>query len=203
MEKANDYHRYRLTLTPRGQLVFEPRPSTPALSIRTLDPGITWRDASVTAGSELYNQVTVTGTTGSGQPISATRTTSDVGITNTLDRRGRTRSITLVVQAATDATALQVLADAYLLRYGRTPLKGTLTIVGDAAGFPASMLGGLFAGTLIRLANLIDPDTGGQGRDAIIVAVTSYDEKTDTATLAVDNTRDDLDAVLARMAAVR
>ena len=56
-------------------------------------------------------------------------------------------------------------------------------------------------GELIRFSHLVDPDTGGQGRDGRIASV-SYDPVTETATVAIDNDRTRLDVLLNRYGAI-
>jgi hypothetical protein len=205
MEAVNSYHRYFLRVSPRGRLQFGPRLDRATIEANTRRAGVDWQDATINSGEDVYNKIVVTGTSGAGRSLTVTRLSSDVGIRNILDRRGRTRSKELQVQAPTDTVAMQQLADVWLARYARTPLKGTLTATGRALRdvtngreIPPGMLGPRL-GELILLSNLIDPDTGEHGRVAITVGG-SYDETEDKATVAIDNSRDDIDAVLARMA---
>jgi hypothetical protein len=207
MEKANDYHRWVLRFTARGRLQFFNRWARATLEVSTRRPGVDWVNSTVNSGEDVYNKVYVSGTSGAGTPLAVTRASAQVGITNVLDRRGRTRTKELQVPVPTDTATMTSLADAWLLRYARTPLKGTLTIRGralrelaTAAGIPAAYVGNR-VGELVLVSNIDDLDTGDRGRVAITVGA-SYAEDEDAATLAIDNTRDDLDALLARMAVV-
>ena len=209
MERVNAYHRYLLRVTPRGRLQWRERPARATLEASTRRDGFDFQDASRQAGQELYNKVKVRGLSGSGRPLTVTKRTIDLGIENVLDRRGWIRTKVLDVQSPTDTVPMTQLANVWLQRYGHTPLKGTATVQGrgvrDARtghGIPAGYLG-TRVGELILLGNLRDPDTGARGRVAAMVGVPSYDEATDTATIAIDNTRDDVDAVLERMAVVQ
>lgn len=206
MERANDYHRYVLRFTARARLQFMPRLATPTLEVNTRRAGVEWNDATRDSGDDVYNKATIVGRSGSGAELTLTRTSTNVGIRNVLDRRGRTRSKTLTVNAPTDTSTMQALVDLWLSRYARTPLKGTLTLTGPEAlrdllggrrPVPAAYAGGRVS-ELVLLSNLVDPDSGDRGRIAI-TAAGSYNEDTDQTQLAIDNTRDDVDAVLARM----
>lgn len=203
-ELANSYHRWVLRFNARGRLQFRNRWARATLEANTRRPGIDWTDATVSSIEDVYNKVVVKGRSGSGVELRVQRLSADVGIRNVLDRRGRVRSKTIDVPVPTSTGAMQAIADAWLLRYARTPMKGTLVSQGRALrdlptskGIPAAYAG-TRVGELAMLSNLDDLDTGERGRVAITVGA-AYDEGEDKATLAVDNTRDDIDAVFARM----
>lgn len=103
----------------------------------------------------------------------------------------------------------QQIGDTWLGAHRTTPLKGTVEIVGDGgarqiltgASVPPEQLL-LKTGDLIRLAHRTDPDyAAGQGRDGRIAEVT-YVPATDTATVAIDNRRQNVEALLERLAVV-
>jgi hypothetical protein len=205
-EAVNAYHRWLIRVRADRKVEFRPRVDTPTLEANTRRAGIDWEDATVNSGDDVYSSVTVRGRSGSGAELSYTLTSAQLGIRNVLDRRGRTRSKILDVQAPTDITAMAVIASAFMFRYGRTPLRGTLVITGDALHeligrpIPASQVGPR-TGEAILLSNLMDPDTGDQGRVALTAGAT-YSEDTDSTTMAIDNTNDDIEAIFARMGIV-
>jgi hypothetical protein len=123
-----------------------------------------------------------------------------------LDPRGlrRTRS-TSVSNPLTQSLAHNI-ADAFLRDNARPTFKGSISIVGSAARLyadhatpiaAADFLGR--AGEIVWLADRVNPVTGETGRPARIVAV-SYDDRNDTVTVTLDNTRHALDVTLARLA---
>jgi hypothetical protein len=125
-----------------------------------------------------------------------------------LDRRGRVRSKVLTVTAPTDTATMTAIGDVWLARYARTPLKGSLTITGPEAlrdlangGWVRPGYAGPRTGEIVLLSNLVDPDTGSHGRPAIMAGA-SYNPAADTASIAIDNTREDLEGLLARMGVV-
>ena len=68
-------------------------------------------------------------------------------------------------------------------------------IPGDTPMHPAGLLP--HVGRRIRFAHLIDPDSGGLGRDGVIANV-RYDDASTTATVQIDNDYTAIDALLAR-----
>jgi hypothetical protein len=126
-----------------------------------------------------------------------------------LDRRGTTRARRLEVRAPTNLAAMALLGDAFLERHRATPLRGSFTaLAGDRETATVSrVLGGepvhpveliRHTGELVYFSSLIDPTTGQKGRLGVIVGV-SYAEDTDSASVSVDNSRDNLEALFARM----
>ena len=120
------------------------------------------------------------------------------------DRRGLFRSKELDVQAPSDAIAMESLGDAWLRLGARTPLKGTLVVdhpdgarfvVGGRSIPPEDL--GLYTDELLLIKNLIDPATGHLGRIGTIASVSAPGG---VATVAIDNSRDSLQALLNRMA---
>lgn len=123
-----------------------------------------------------------------------------------VDRRGFKRRKILPIQNAlpSDLVAAQSIGDTWLPGHKATPFKGSVVVVG--AGTVRDVLTGedvpperllLDTTELIRFSDRLDPDTGGQGRDGRIAAV-SYSATTDTAQVTVDNSRSDFEALLAR-----
>jgi len=127
------------------------------------------------------------------------------------DRRRFVRAKQLQVSPTlpSDGVAAAALGDAWLAGHATTPFRGTINITGPDAvrdrtsGQPVPPHQLLRdTGELIHFADRINPDTGAMGRDARITAVT-YKPDTDQATITLDNTRSDLDALLSRLAVVQ
>lgn len=125
-----------------------------------------------------------------------------------VDRRGFRRTHILPVKVSLTTELGTQVGDVWLDAHKTTPFKGTATITGDSAarhittgaGVPPEQLL-LHTGELLRLADRIDPDTGGQGRDGRIAEVT-YSSADDTATVALDSRRTSHEALLERLAVV-
>jgi hypothetical protein len=134
------------------------------------------------------------------QPVQVARATLP-------DHRGFLKTKVVQVSAAMTPDGAQQIADVFLQTHMRTPLKGTLTIEpggaryvkGDGHVHPSKLL--TMVGELVQLDHRIDPDTGAQGRTGVIAAV-SYDADSETATVTLDSSRDNFEAVLARYGAV-
>lgn len=133
-----------------------------------------------------------------------------------LDRRGVIRTMTLPLGSTMPLSALQppdnspqsTIGDIWVKDHATTPFKGSITVTGDASvretltgqDVPAGVLL-TRTGEMVRLMDRIDPDTGGLGRDARIVAV-SYAPASGVSQVTLDNARDNLSALLSRMAVV-
>lgn len=123
------------------------------------------------------------------------------------DRAGITRAKQLQVAAPlpSDGVAAQAIGTAWLTDKAATPFRGSLTLTGRQAirnrlsGQPVP-LHQLLADTdeLINLTDRVNPDDGTVGRAARISEVT-YRPVEDVATVTLDNTRSDFDALLARL----
>ena len=125
-----------------------------------------------------------------------------------VNKRGFNRTKILSIGGALTTAAANQLGDVYLAAHRLQPFKGDITIhgqggvrrvLGGADVHPSELL--LGARGLIRLTDKIDPDTGGLGRDGVIASVT-YDDDTETAQVSLDSQRDNLEALIARFAAV-
>lgn len=168
---------------------------------------LTWTPAQDTPSSSLQFSVFIGGyrrfiPTGNFiDDLSVTRSVATVP-----DKRGFTRSYKLTVDAPTDADAMALLGDAFLAAHANVTLKGTLEVTDDravrllssGAPVPLGQLG-RYTTELILLANLVAPDTGDLGRVGVIVAAS---KSGDTATLTIDNDRQNFAALIARMGAV-
>lgn len=115
------------------------------------------------------------------------------------DRRGFLRTKVLQIGMAINEGDAVRLADAFLEKQLRTPFAGQLTTKHGGirqAGrdvHPAELLTN--TEELILFRQLIDPDTGAQGRMGRIAAV-EYDHKTETARVAIDDAHSGFSGVL-------
>ena len=125
-----------------------------------------------------------------------------------LDRQGTTRTKALPVQFALDQSSGKQIADIFLDSHRTTPFKGSVKVYGEAAA--RSALSGkavpywllpLYGGKLLRLDDRIDPDTGGLGRDARLAEV-EVDLNEASASMSLDNSRQNFEALLERLAVV-
>jgi hypothetical protein len=125
-----------------------------------------------------------------------------------VDRRGFRRSHVLPIKSTLSDALGEQIGDTWLAAHKTTPLKGTVEVEGDLAvrqivnGAPVPperLL--LMTGDLLRLSHRIDPDTGGQGRDGRIAEVT-YTPADDKATVAIDDRRGNVEALLERLSVV-
>jgi hypothetical protein len=126
-----------------------------------------------------------------------------------VSRRGFLRSMQLPINNLDGAgIAAKALGEIWLGNHTTTPQRGSVSVTGDQ-GIRETMTGqgvppGVLltrTGEIIRFMDRVDPDTGALGRDGRIAAV-SYVPATQTATITIDNQRDNLSALLSRMAVV-
>lgn len=124
-----------------------------------------------------------------------------------LDKRKRSRAKILQIGSPTDELAMQALADAFMLVTKTAPLKGSLEVAADTVvteintgrPIPVTDLGSK-VNELVLLDNLVDPDTGAQGRIGTLAAVNYQDG---IAQIVIDNGRDNFEALLARMGIIQ
>lgn len=128
-------------------------------------------------------------------------------VSTLVDRRGFQRTKILPVRSALTTDLANQIGDTFLLGHKTTPLKGSLSaqrlgvrrVLGGAPVHPAHLLKN--TQQMLRLSHRIDPDTGGQGRDGRIAAV-SWDRDKGEASVAIDNERTNFEAMLERLAVV-
>lgn len=213
IDAVNAYHGYLTAVDVDRRIVFQPLPSTPEWEINTNTGGVTFDDAATTSGADIYNRVWVQAQSPNGKAITTRRISAapgDLNTTNLVARRGFTRTMMLPVSSPLpeDEIAASQIGDIWLGEHQTTPFRGSLTLTGSDA------LRGVTTGTTVPLARLLtaprallrfsdraDPDTGGWGRDGRIASVT-YTPATDTAQVAIDSTRANLENLLARLAVV-
>lgn len=125
-----------------------------------------------------------------------------------IDRRGFRRAKIIQVNSAITRTEGERLGEIFLQGHATTPFKGNAKIqpggvrkvLGGQEVHPSRLL--LHTQELLRLSHMIDPDTGGLGRDGTIASVT-YTHKDQTAQVSLDENRSNFDALLNRLAVVQ
>jgi len=125
-----------------------------------------------------------------------------------VDRRGfrRTKRLHVTAALASDGVAAAQIADAYLSTHKLAQFKGDYVITGPVREIltgrtvpPDELLAR--TGELMLFHDRIDPDTGATGRVGRIVQVT-YDYEQDQATVAIDTTSSNFEALLQRLGAI-
>jgi hypothetical protein len=125
-----------------------------------------------------------------------------------VDRRGFRRTKVIQMSSAITPTEGNQLADIFLQAHTTTPFKGSAAVspggvrrvLGGQPVHPSQL--GLHTTERLRLSHLVDPDTGGVGRDGVIAEVT-YTHKDQKAAIVLDDKRGNFDALLARLAVVQ
>lgn len=204
IDAANAYHGWNVGVDARKRLFFEPRADLPVCEVGEWS-GAEFSDQSTASAETLYNRVIVQGQDAAGSPVNVIRTAT----VPALDLMGVTRTMVLAVGAVLNTASAEAIGDAWLSEKARSQFKGSLRVVGMgsvrdlATGrpmHPSELL--RLTGQMIRISHLIDPDTGGQGRDAIIAQV-QYAHDDESASISLDNENGRLDALLARVGALQ
>lgn len=199
LDAVNTYEGYRAMVDVQRRLVYSAYPTTPEIEVYgELD------DSSPTTVDDVTTRAVLETTDGASVAITADRTTT---ATTLAGQRGVTRSIVLNPSSPMTQAGADRAADIYLAEHARAAMRGTITIRrGDARTVlggrpvdPAELL--LRVGEQLRLARYRDPITGASHRDARIVNV-DYSPAEDAAKVSLDATRNQLDTLLARYAAV-
>jgi hypothetical protein len=76
-EAFNAYHGYRLGVDAERRVFFQPQPSTPRLQVDASDFGVDYVPTSTNDGTEIYNEVSVRGRSGSGVELRVDRMSAD------------------------------------------------------------------------------------------------------------------------------
>ena len=128
-----------------------------------------------------------------------------VGVWSMLDRQNDLRTRIIENSAVLTPAIGEAMADGFLRNRARQQLKGSVPVgPGDIVDYrsgaqvhpsylPADTM------ELLHIPSLIDPDTGAQGRDGQMVAV-SYDSDTELAGVSIDNSRDNFEVMMQRYA---
>jgi hypothetical protein len=126
-----------------------------------------------------------------------------------VDKRGFNRTKVLSMSSPLDVAGLigTQLGDTYLASHKTAQFKGSATVTGPTAREiltskpvqPEQL--GLAVNGLLRFNDRVDPDTGAMGRDGRIAAV-NYNFAEDKARVTIDNTSQNFEALLARLAVI-
>lgn len=199
---VNAAHDWLTQITADRRPVFRPKPSAPTLMIGSWG-GSTFADASQNSGEEIYDRVAVTGQDAAGDPVDVVRTQTGTLV----DRCGGHRTKEVAVRSTLATTLAQQIGDVWLDAHRTTPARGTsdITRLGvrdflSGASIPPAVLL-TRTGELLHHSNAIDPDTGGVGRDVRLADVT-YKPAADAASVTLDNSRANVEALLERLAIV-
>lgn len=125
-----------------------------------------------------------------------------------VDRRGfrRTKRLPIDAPIPTDGTAANQILDTFLATHKTAQFKGEYVITGPVREIltgktvPPEQLG-MRTTELLRFTDRIDPDTGAVGRDGRIVRV-KYSHAEDQASVSIDNSSQNFEALLARYGAL-
>jgi hypothetical protein len=206
---ANSYHNYKSQVDVYARPVFEPLSTRPRFAVGAWS-AMQVEDSSANSSDDIYNNALVTGQSPAGSPVRALRTAANLGYSTLPDRRGFNRTMILDanVPLPDDLVIAAALGDAWLRGHAVTPFKGTIRLTGDravrertsGADVPLEALL-LNTSELLHFSDRPHPDTAGWGRDARMTQV-SYDVSKNEATVTLDNTRADFQALLARLAVV-
>lgn len=168
---------------------------------------VDWTPTGDRAGSAISFRAAASG---AGATVAFNGLTVTTPVSGLLDRRlfRRSKQVAVATTMPADGVAMAQIGDTWLKAHVGTPFKGTNTIVGDEAvrdrlsGTPVpcdQLL--LDTGQLLHFSDRVHPDSGGIGRDGRMVNVT-YDHNKNEVSVALDNTRSNFEALLARLAVV-
>jgi hypothetical protein len=179
--------------------VYRARPTIPLIEIGA------WLGAEADSGSSnsaegITTEAIVRGQGPDGAPISVTR--SQTG--TIVDRQSGVRTKTLDTSFRLNTALANALGDAHLDAHRVSPFKGQVIItIGGARRLPTGLplhpsrlL--LMTGELLRMSGRVDPDTGGISR-AITLDQVTYKDSDQAATVDLDNTRNDFEALNERL----
>lgn len=128
-----------------------------------------------------------------------------IGVNSMLDRQGDLRTRTIEHnQTLTEAVATAI-CDAFLQTRSKQQLRGSIEVgPGDVRAYntgesihPKTLVEDTME--MIHIPSLVDPDTGAQGRDGLVVSV-AYEPATERALLTVDNQADNFETMMQRLA---
>lgn len=199
IDAVNAYEGYRARVDVRKRVAFSAYPAAPIVeTLAELD------DSSPTTVDDVTTRVVVETTDGANVAITADRTTT---ATTLAGQRGVTRAIAVNPSSPMTQAGADRVGDVWLAEHARAAMRGTITIrpgdcrtvLGGASVHPAELL--TRVGEQLRLARYRDQITGTSHRDARIVDV-DYSPADNTARVSLDATRNRLDTLLARYAAV-
>ncbi len=200
---ANAYEDWQASVDVDMRLRYRPLPDEATLQAGSAE-GFTFDDASANSGEDIYNAARIEAEQPDGTPLRFLRLG---GGSTIVDRWEFTKAKTLPVRSTLTQAAGERIADKWLTYRDAAPLKGKAQVTGDRAvrgpagqPLPPYLLL-LRAGELLAMDHLVNPVTGGLGRDGRVVQVT-YSHAEGRAELDIDNSRATFDALLAQFDAI-
>jgi hypothetical protein len=193
-------YRMRISGADLKTIQFDPKPTAPIYEVGEWS-GSEFADASV-SGEEIFNRAVVDGTGPDGGRLVSSRTQTGTLV----DRQSFTRARVIPIRSAMTQAVADRIADLWLSEHRTAPFAGKLAAtygirryLGGASVPPHELL--LAAGELIHFAHRVDPDTGAQGRNGTIAAV-SYSHDSRSVSIDIDDRRDHFETVMNRYGAL-
>lgn len=200
IEAVNAFHDWTTKIDLARRPVFAPRPTEPLLEIGSWS-GEEVEDTSAGEGSEIYDAVVVEGTEANGAPLAVTVTKAG----NVPYERGFSRAKSIPVSGALTIAMAEKIGEVWLNNHQETPFAGAVKApvgavrnVGSGQPVHPSLLL-RYTQELLRVSHMIDPNTGGVGRDGLIAGVT-YNHAQQMAEIALNSRLDNFDPLLERLA---
>lgn len=203
---VNAFHNWVTAIDLERRMVFAPPSTEPLLEWGSWS-GEELEDPSAGEGADIYNRVLVEGTEADSDPVDVAVTAAEVGATTVVDQRGFRRSKAISLANATNPTVAKEIGEVWLDDQLVIPFAGAIkanvgslrTVLGGQPVHPSLMV--RHVNELLRVSHMIDPSTGGVGRDGRIVSV-SYEHATQSAQITLGSRTDSIEALLARLAVV-
>lgn len=200
-EAVNSFHSWVTKIDLSRRMVFAPRPSEPQYEYGSWS-GEEVSDVSANEGAEIYDKVLVEGTEADGTALTVTVTATG----NIVAERDFNRAQAIQISNVLTQAMGEKLGEVFLDEHQTIPFSGSVTAnVGSIRNVqngqpchPSLLL--RHAQELLRISHMIDPSTGGVGRDGVIAAV-SYTHATQSAEVTLGVRTDNLSILLDRLAA--
>ncbi len=204
---VNAFHNWVTAIDLERRMVFAPPSTEPLLEWGSWS-GEELEDPSAGEGADIYNRVLVEGTEADSDPVDVAVTAAEVGATTVVDQRGFRRSKAISLSNATNPTVAKEIGEVWLVDQLVIPFAGAIkanvgslrTVLGGQPVHPSLIVRQV--NELLRVSHMIDPSTGGVGRDGRIVSV-SYEHATQSAQITLGSRTDSIEALLARLAVVQ
>lgn len=208
IELGQAFHDVRLGVDAEWKVVAQMRPSAPEIKVGSWTRR-DFKDGALSLDS-LVSGVVVEGQSSSAEQLEVERDSQDVNanLVTIPERQGFTKRIAIPVQSTLTTALGERMGDVYLGTHITSPFKGEQvvqgygdlrTVLGDAPVHAFDAL--LHWEKLLRFDQLIDPDTGGIGRDGRMKSIT-YNGDTEESTIAIDNESRSFEALAARATAL-
>lgn len=200
IEVVNAFHNWVTRIDLSRRMVFEPLPSEPELEFGSWS-GEEVNDSSAGEGSEIFDRVIAEGTSASDEPLDVEST----GTANIVAERGFHRAKAIAVANAMTTGVGERLAQVYREAHEETPFAGSVVVT---PGSLRKVIGGQpvhpsllarYTMQQLRISHMIDPNTGGVGRDGRMVSG-SYTHATQSAEISLNARTENFDALLERLA---